>query len=464
MKYPSLIKFLFWFSIGVAFGLFFIITSFYLVFERINEGKVYPWIKVGGTDVGGKTRQEVVHFFSDKNERFEQTIFHFFLNGDSVYIVAKELDFGFDSDLLADQAYSLGRSGNMFSDVGIMIAAYGGEINLPVSYRFSDDVLRKKLKPIEEKVTVEPTDALFNFNEGRVIAFKPSSDGQKLDFAKLHTDLEKRFALIGFEKSYNQIDIQIPIEIVKPKITTENVNNFGIKELLASGSSAFRGSIPNRVHNISLAASKINGVLIAPNDMFSFNKALGDVSKFTGYKEAYIIKDGKTVLGDGGGVCQVSTTLFRALLNSGLPILERYPHSYRVSYYEQGSPVGLDATIYSPSYDLKFKNDTGYHILIQAYTDPAESQLQFNLYGTKDNREVILSSPVITNQTPAPPDLYQDDPTLPVGTVKQVDFKAAGAQVVFSREVKKDGKTIISENFRSNYRPWQAVFLRGTKE
>src|SRR5205085_743367 len=129
------------------------------------------------------------------------------------------------------------------------------------------------------------------------------------------------------------------------------------------------------------------GVLIAPGQVFSFSKAIGEVSSFTGYKQAYVIENGKTVLGDGGGVCQVSTTLFRAALNAGLPIVERHPHAYRVQYYEEDSGPGIDAAVYVPSVDLKFKNDTGHHILIQAYADVENLRLTFDLYGANDGRE-----------------------------------------------------------------------------
>ncbi|MBI2033032.1 MAG: VanW family protein, partial [Candidatus Levybacteria bacterium] len=152
------------------------------------------------------------------------------------------------------------------------------------------------------------------------------------------------------------------------------------------------------------------------------------------------------------------------VLNAGLPIVERHAHAYRVHYYEEDSPPGIDATIYVPTVDFKFKNDTGHYILIQNVVDPISLRLTFFLYGTKDNRQVTLSEPVITSQTPAPEPLYQDDPTLPKGTVKQVDFAASGASVFFTREVKKNGETIISEKFVSNFKPWQAVYLRGTKE
>jgi len=203
--------------------------------------------------------------------------------------------------------------------------------------------------------------------------------------------------------------------------------------------------------------------LIPPGGTFSFNNIVGDISSETGYRQAYIIKNGRTILDDGGGVCQVSTTLFRAALDSGLIISERYAHSYRVGYYEQnGWKPGFDATVYAPLYDFKFVNNTDHHILIQATTDPTISKLTFEFYGTKDNRQVEISDVRLWDKKPAPPDLYQDDPTLPAGQVKQVDWANPGIKSNFDYKVTIDGEVISDKNFYSNFVPWQAVYLRGT--
>jgi vancomycin resistance protein YoaR len=254
----------------------------------------------------------------------------------------------------------------------------------------------------------------------------------------------------------------IPVNKTPPDITTDKVNNLGIKQLIGRGTSTFFHSIPGRVYNVVLASSRINGTLVKPGDTFSFNDTLGDVSAFTGYQQAYIISGGKTILGDGGGVCQVSTTLFRAILNAGLPVVERAAHAYRVGYYEQDSPPGLDATVYGPSPDLKFTNDTPGYILIEATANPKNYSLVFELYGTSDGRAATISKPVVTNVTPALPTVYQDDPTLPTGTLKQTDFSAAGATVTFNYFVKRGDEIIFQKTFVSNYRPWAAVYLRGT--
>ncbi len=313
------------------------------------------------------------------------------------------------------------------------------------------------LEKIASEIDQDVQEGLFEFNQAfkRVTAFQPSEEGRKLDRDKTYQLLNDTLA------NLTPKTIPLPVDIVRPKIETSDVNSLGIKELLGRGISNFAGSIPNRIYNINLAASKINGVLVAPGEVFSFNKIIGDISAATGFKQAYVIKEGRTVLDDGGGVCQDSTTLFRAVLNAGLPVVARTAHAYRVGYYEQGFPPGLDATVFYPSVDFQFKNDTPAHILIQAYT--SGTTLYFDLYGTSDGRQVTLTKPIISNQTPPPPELRQDDPTLPKGTVKQVDWSAWGANVSFKRIVTRAGQTLIDETWRSNYKAWQAVYLIGTR-
>lgn len=290
-------------------------------------------------------------------------------------------------------------------------------------------------------------------NKPKITEFRPPLNGQELEtgqaIALLNTALISKSTTV----------VKLPVKIVEPK--NRLTNELGIKELVGRGVSHFSGSIENRKYNIGLAASRINGVLIAPGEEFSFVNTVGDISGSTGYKQAYVIKSGRTVLDDGGGVCQVSTTVFRAALNSGLPITARTAHAYRVGYYEQGFPPGLDATVFSPSVDFKFRNDSPAHVLIQAYV--TGNTLTVDLYGTTDGRTVSMTKPTISSVSPAPPEIRQDDPTLPKGTVKQVDFAAAGANVSFSRTVTKGGITYINETFKSNFRPWQAIFLVGTQ-
>jgi len=321
---------------------------------------------------------------------------------------------------------------------------------------------------LAQSIDRPPQNALFKFlpaqtagSQARVKEFQPSKKGQALKRQETISLLNQ--TLKAMEQGEGATTTLIlPVELTEPAVSTQDVNSLGIQELIGCGQSWFQGSISSRIHNIQLASQQINGLLVAPEETFSLNQALGDVSVQTGYQKAWIIKQGRTVLGDGGGVCQVSTTLFRAALKAGLPIIERQAHDYRVAYYEQNYQVGVDATVFAPSPDLKFKNDTSAHILIQTIVDLNQMKATYNLYGTADGRQVTISSSRIWDQVPPPPDLYQDDPTLPSGVIKQIDWKAWGVKTAFDWRVIRHGKVLQQRTFYSHYRPWQAVFLKGT--
>lgn len=287
----------------------------------------------------------------------------------------------------------------------------------------------------------------------RAVKFIPPQNGLELDRFGAVNLISQAVSDLTRER-----EIALPVKIVKPP--PSGTPDYGIRELLGEGVTDFSGSILGRINNIKLASLRLNGLMVPSGKVFSFNQSLGEVGAKTGYDLAYIIAQGRTVLGEGGGVCQVSTTLFRAALAAGLPIIKRTAHAYRVHYYEP--PVGLDATVYNPAVDFQFKNDTSEFILIQA--DVVGTKLYFRLYGTADGRTVEISAPFISGETPPPSPVYQEDPSLPRGTKKQVDWAAWGANVVVTRVVKKGNTTLQDDIFRSRYRPWQAVYLLGTRD
>jgi vancomycin resistance protein YoaR len=299
-----------------------------------------------------------------------------------------------------------------------------------------------------------PRGQVVSTSEDKVVEFKLIMDGKELN----KKEFVKRFkeAFFGAQKL-----VQLPMNTVSGPGDKEK---YGILSLLGEGLSTYKGSGAGRIHNLTLAADRTNGVLVAPGAIYSMNNSVGDVSAKTGYDIAYIIQEGRTVLGSGGGVCQTSTTLFRAILDAGLPIVVRYPHAYRVSYYEQNMPVGFDASVFQPTWDFQFKNDTPNYVLVQTSYNLNESSLTFKIFGTPDGRTVEISEPVVTNQSPPPPALYQDDPTLLKGVTKQVDFPAWGASVRFTRTVKKNNTVLFEDVFNSRYQPWRAIYLVGTKE
>lgn len=375
-----------------------------------------------------------------------------------------QLGVNLDWEKTRDKLYRTGRSGDFINDLKTKYRAYREKVTVEPEFDYNRELVDELVASVSAEIdrpAVEPKFRLAPRQTGqgrvKVTEFVQPKEGVRV----IGEDLGDRIVAAVFS---SEESVEVPVEILTPlaprgEMTAEQM---GIKQLLGKGISTYVGSIPARKHNVGLTASKIDGILVGSGETFSFNQTVGDVSKETGFQEAYVIKDGRTELGDGGGVCQVSTTLFRAVLNAGLPVLERRAHSYRVGYYEQNSPPGLDATVYAPTTDFKFKNDTSSYILIQATADNGASSLVVELWGTGDGRIAKTTKPVITDQSPPPPDIYQDDPSLPAGQIKQVDWKAWGAKVRFDYTVSRGGEIIYSKTFISNYKPWQAVYLRGT--
>ncbi len=315
--------------------------------------------------------------------------------------------------------------------------------------------IASKLNVISHEIDRVPSGQVLKVENGKVLDFKPSLEGRELKV--------KENAELIANQLFNPDTKDISL-IVSTVVAPESDNDYGIKELLAEGTSKFKGSISSRIHNIGVASSKVSGILVPPGEVFSFNKNVGQIDRSTGYKSAYVISGGRTVLGDGGGVCQVSTTVFRAALNAGFEIIERNPHSYRVGYYEQDSGPGLDASIFVPSADFKFRNDTQKHILVVSEFNAENFTLSYKIYGTPDGRKVEVGKPEILSKRSAPPTIYEDDPNLAKGQRRQVESAVGGASVQFTRKVIKDGETILNDVFKSNYRAWPAVIKVGTKE
>lgn len=427
------------------------------IYELVHQDKVYSGVSVANFDLSHQSQEEVRSFFQTQNQIFftNQFVFHF---EDKIATISGQgLDWGYNEKKISQVAFKVGRSDNILVAWQEKWRAFFQGINLEPEYSFAEQQLWQKLAPLEKAIYQPPQEALFQFKNGRVVAFQKEKEGRRLDKEKLWRVLQDKLG----ERS-QVIEIILETQPILPLTRVDEVNNLGIKEILGKGLSYFWGSSSARIHNLVLAASRLNGLLLPAGEVFSFNQSLGAVSQATGYQQAYVIKEGRTILDDGGGVCQVSTTLFRAALAAGLPILERYPHSYRVSYYEQGGfGPGLDATVFYPTVDLKFRNNTRHHILIQMSVDTKKGILIFELYGTSDGRWTKLGQPKILEQTAPPEDLYQDEPALPQGEIKQLERKAWGAKVSVDWQVKRGEEILEEKTFWSYYQPWQAVYLRG---
>ena len=455
------------FVLALFFGL--ILVGFFIYIFSVKEqgikNKIYPNVYIDNQNFGNKSKKEVIAYYQKKSADLNKILLTVVYNQEvTATFSAQILHLNYDGKTAAERAFLVGRSSNLPSRYYQKLVSF---INLKKFYfksqfEYDDSQIKNFVSLSEDKYNIPAKNALFKFEKGKVVDFRKESNGLKISSDRFLKEFDKAVESLKFNNK--NLIVILNSETIKPEIKLSDINEYGIEEFIAEGKSDFTHSIPQRVHNVILAASKFNGVLIPKGQVFSFDQTIGDISSLTGYQPAYIIKGGKTILGDGGGVCQVSTTLFRAALNAGLPIVERHAHDYRVGYYENDSQPGFDATVFAPSVDLKIKNDTPAYILIETEVDKEKNLLYFRFYGKRDNRKIEISKSTVYDVVPALETRYQDDPTLKKGVTRQVDFSAAGSKTFFTYKVSNNGQTGINDTFYSVYRPWAAVYLVGTAD
>lgn len=250
------------------------------------------------------------------------------------------------------------------------------------TYKFNPAAVYAWTGQIANSVNAKASEPSMKIEDGRVTEFTPPTTGKALD------RYSSALKIIN-ELAQGNTSIELTVYSTQPTKSLESMNNLGLKELIGRGESKFNGSPANRRHNIKVGVQKMTGIIIKPNEEFSFNKYLGPVEASTGFKPELVIKAEGTIPEFGGGLCQVSSTAFRAAMHAGLPITARRNHSYAVQYY---APQGTDATIYPGVQDLKFTNNTGHNILIWPYFKD-DNYLVFDFYGTFDGRKVELGTP-----------------------------------------------------------------------
>lgn len=316
------------------------------------------------------------------------------------------------------------------------------------------DRLRAVLANLAAQVNVAPLDARLAYDPeaDRFSVLSPSQEGWEVD-------VDAAVDTVAQALAQGQSAVELPVRVLHPAVPMDATPaQLGIREVVGEGTTYFRGSSAPRVRNIVRAAEAVRGVVIPPGAVFSFNEAAGAITAANGYEDSLIIWGDRTAVGIGGGVCQVSTTLFRAAFYAGLPIVERWNHGYIVSWY--GEP-GLDATVYSPTVDLKFRNTTDHYLLVQPVVDAGRGVITFQLWGTRPGWTVEVQEPVKEDVQPAPPPVYQEDPSLPKGTIRQVEWPKEGMTVRVRRVVRAGEQVVEDREFVSTYAPWRAVYLYG---
>lgn len=309
-------------------------------------------------------------------------------------------------------------------------------------------------KNVASQINVEAKNAVLEIKNGTISSLDTQQDGLEVDSLSVYQELNSK--VIAKNKAFT---VNLIVKTVKPEVAVGSINDLGIREILGVGQSNFSGSPTNRRKNIKNGASKLHGYLIKPDEEFSLINRLLPIDGTNGYVTELVIKGNKTTPEYGGGLCQVGTTMFRAAMAAGLPILERQNHSYSVTYYLENGLPGTDATIYDPKPDFRFKNDTGHYILIQSRIEG--DILKFEFWGTKDGRQTERTKPKTWGLKNPAPTKYIETTDLPVGQKKCTESSHKGISASFDYIVTSTDGVMKKQTFTSVYKPWQAVCLIG---
>ncbi|MFN8379115.1 MAG: VanW family protein [Anaerolineae bacterium] len=316
-------------------------------------------------------------------------------------------------------------------------------------------VYQSALESLAPGLIIPAQNARFHFDQttGQLINIQSAVSGRTLNVAETLGRIETAI----FDPTNRVVPLAFNYEL--PRYHNDvTAAELGITELVSQATTSYAGSSQARIDNIATAASKLDGIIIAPGELFSFNGYVGDISPEAGYVPGKVIVGGRTIDGVGGGVCQVSTTAFQAAFYAGYPIQERHAHGYRVGYYESGEGVGMDAAIYNPDLDFRFYNDTDSYLLIETSVLPGSTSLQFRFYSTNPGRQVVKQGPTISGVESPSATVYEVNPDLQPGQSVQVDWPAQGSYVEVTRVIlDNNGNVLNREIFASQYQPWGAV-------
>ena len=414
------------------------------------QGVIYPKVYIEGINVGGKHLAEV--------EKLIQTEYSEPLLSKKIEIVVNDknytLDYSamgasFNTDEIIREAFSYGKNGNLIEKYRLIKSEEKKVYKLKFAY--NSNPIDELIEKIENDVNKAPSSASISIVNGK-INITPEINGAMLQKDELRQAI---IDVINGELSQEYAKIEAQIETVKPEITKEKLSF--INSPISSFSTSFSTSAANRINNIELATKAINGKLLMPGQSFSFNEAVGERTKARGYKEAGVIIGDKIESGLGGGICQVSSTLYSAMLHTDLKADERRNHSLPLAYIGKG----LDATVDWGNIDYKFTNTLDKPIYIEGYTK--DKKVYFNIYShesyTKQSYEMETEISVVQ-----PTIKYIDDANKLKGETVVVKKPSNGYRVKVYRKTIENGKVIETETISNDYyKPVSGEIIRGTK-
>ena len=439
-------------STTIVLGAAAVVSGYAYTMQQSYNNIIYPSVYVEEIDLSKKSLSEAEELVKKK---YEQPIINkkiLIQTDNKTYTLDfKKLEARYNISEIVKEAYNYGKDGSIIEKYKNIKNPSAKKFEL--SFAYNEKIIDDTINTIENELKKEAVNASISISKGN-IKITPEKDGIKLNKDKLRQAIQEQIdkrLLAGDAK------INAPLEATKPEITKEKLS--AINTSIYSFNTNFSTSTANRANNIELATKAIDGTLLMPGETFSFNNVVGERTRARGYKEAGVIIGDKIESGLGGGICQVSSTLYNAILRTGIKSEERRNHSLPLAYVSKG----LDATVDWGNIDYKFKNTLSYPIYIEGYVQ--SRKVYFNVYSSKEltKRTYDISSEVY--ETVQPGLKYTDDSSIPEGQVQVTKAGSPGYKVKVYRKTYENNKLVNTEVISNDfYRPVNGEALKGTKK
>lgn len=491
-----------------------VLSTIFAVFNQ-NSNLIVTGIHIKGIDVSGLTQEQAKEKVTEafiESLSADLILTH---NGEEIALSPADIYASFDIDEAVNLAYNIGRNGNLFQQNFEIIAAFTSRYNISPGFSYSAELLEEKLTQIEQNLpdyvvqpsyTVEGNELKIQNGKAGILIDRSTLTSQivhvlnnlenatqkieiptisvasdPIDLDAIYQEVHKEavdayytkdpFAVypsstgLDFSVSLDEAkamlteqkeEYVIPLKVVYPKVTTNDLGSEAFPDLLATYSTTFSTKNTNRSTNIRLATQKINGVVLMPGETFSYNQVVGKRTTANGFKVAAVYSNGEVSEGVGGGICQVSSTLYNAVLLSNLEVTERRNHTFHTGYV----PAGQDATVSWGAPDFKFKNNRNYPIRIVATV--SGGKITTKIYGLKqaDDYTVKISSSIV-GSIPYKT-TYKTDSSLGAGNTKVIQKGSNGLKSVTYKILYQNGKEVSREVIsRDTYQPHNQIIARG---
>ncbi|WP_125152065.1 VanW family protein [Clostridium rectalis] len=434
--------------------IFILTLSCILAYFYLNKWSnvFYPNVSINGIDVSGKTKDDGIKLLKENLKYNSHAIF--LINADKkIYeIELSKLNPQYNLESTVNKAFLYGKDSTLLNKIRTLIKSPSK--NFPVEFRYDNKPIINLVNKIEKDINKQAINAsIKSISPGKLIIIDDVF-GKKLDKKQLIQDIKTR---VSTHARQNKVKINAQIKTLNPSITKNELSK--INTTVSSFSTNLGSSSQERITNIILATSKINGKILMPGDTFSFYNTVGETTEKRGFKEAPIIINNKLSKGIGGGLCQVSSTLYNSIIRLNIKSLERSNHSLTTSYIQPG----FDATVSGKEIDYKFKNTLNFPIYIEGYIK--NNKLTFNIYSNSSLNKIKYTLKNEVYEKKPPKTIYKYDKNLPYDMCRKVQSPVQGLKVKVYLIGYKNNK-LISKELISNdtYKCSDEIIIKGTKK